>query len=340
MGRHRVHYNPQLDYYDLLGVDAMANADTIQRAYRQKAKTLHPDVNPSENATEEFQHLVEAYNVLSNPELRRQYNSERWRFTSYGSSKKPPPPAYETQYSDEVYERASQWRETRWDHMSTGYSRRAEPAQAGEAGDWLHAFGLGTFQPAYKTFVGLFGSPYRYILLVIAIGIVLNGIFIVAGLVFADDLLYRDDLPTVVQSPSPTGIQSIPQNVSGVLPTAAVVPTVTIEPLTSSCDPYATFVLPDNPRIGQNGFTDLYGSIAYPDIDSYTVNAFFLGDSQNGDARSMINLAVGQIATPVQQQQLASLEPLFELSGYFRIQLNIKFETGETLSTCEIVIRS
>lgn len=62
------------DHYEVLGVDRSASAEDIKKAYRRLARELHPDVNPSAEASERFKLVTHAYDVLSDPQERQQYD--------------------------------------------------------------------------------------------------------------------------------------------------------------------------------------------------------------------------------------------------------------------------
>ena len=73
-------FDAREDYYAELGVPPDADAAAIKRAYRKKALESHPDANKDPDAQEKFIRVLKAYEVLSNPEARAQYDTQRrWR---------------------------------------------------------------------------------------------------------------------------------------------------------------------------------------------------------------------------------------------------------------------
>jgi molecular chaperone DnaJ len=62
------------DYYEILGVPRDADEAAIKKAFRRKARELHPDVNPDPGAEGLFKECAEAYEALSDPETRELYD--------------------------------------------------------------------------------------------------------------------------------------------------------------------------------------------------------------------------------------------------------------------------
>ena len=66
---------PQQDYYEILGVEKTADADTIKKAYRKLAMQFHPDKNPGDKEAEDkFKKAASAYEILGNAEKRAKYD--------------------------------------------------------------------------------------------------------------------------------------------------------------------------------------------------------------------------------------------------------------------------
>lgn len=74
------------DPYETLGVAKTASAEDIQKAYRQLAKKLHPDLNPGDKSAEEkFKDVSAAYDLLGDPDKRGRY--DRGEIDAQGAEK-------------------------------------------------------------------------------------------------------------------------------------------------------------------------------------------------------------------------------------------------------------
>jgi curved DNA-binding protein CbpA len=86
-----VNQDRSADYYEILQISTAAEPETIHRVYRLLAQRWHPDNRQTGNE-EKFRLLSEAYQVLSDPERRAQYDiahlrhrQERWRLVEEGA---------------------------------------------------------------------------------------------------------------------------------------------------------------------------------------------------------------------------------------------------------------
>src|SRR5262245_18087820 len=89
------------DYYRILGIDRKADDKTIKSAYRRLARKHHPDVAKGKDSADRFKEINEAYEVLSDPEKRRRYDSlgpdwQRYAQAPSGS----PGGGFRVEYSD------------------------------------------------------------------------------------------------------------------------------------------------------------------------------------------------------------------------------------------------
>jgi curved DNA-binding protein CbpA len=77
------------DLYKLLGLPREASQDDIRKAHRELVRKHHPDAKPGDRSSEErFKEIQQAYEVLSDPDKRREYD-KKLRASSRGSSSRP-----------------------------------------------------------------------------------------------------------------------------------------------------------------------------------------------------------------------------------------------------------
>src|SRR4030081_3886778 len=88
------------DYYKTLGVSKSASTKEIKAAYRKLARQWHPDVNPTRKneAEEKFKEISEAYEVLSDPEKRRTYDTLGNDWQQRAAQQQSQQGAYQYQY--------------------------------------------------------------------------------------------------------------------------------------------------------------------------------------------------------------------------------------------------
>jgi molecular chaperone DnaJ len=93
------------DYYKILGVDRKADEKTIRSAYRKLARKYHPDVAKTKDAGARFREATEAYEVLSDPEKRKRYDTlgPDWqRYAQGGPTGAPGGGGFRTEYSGDA----------------------------------------------------------------------------------------------------------------------------------------------------------------------------------------------------------------------------------------------
>src|SRR5512136_1972280 len=89
------------DYYEVLGVKKDASQDDIKKSFRQLARKYHPDLNKgSKEAEEKFKEINEAYQVLSDPQEKAQYDQVGHAEFRPGDTSGYKPPSYDDLFRD------------------------------------------------------------------------------------------------------------------------------------------------------------------------------------------------------------------------------------------------
>ncbi|KAA0033347.1 chaperone protein dnaJ 20 [Cucumis melo var. makuwa] len=111
----------EVSFYELLGVPESGSMLEIKQAYKQMALKYHPDVSPPgriEEYTRKFIKLQEAYETLSDPNMRALYDRDLARGLQFAFSSR------KRCYDHEEMEEKSGWR-NRWQDQLSGLKRRS-----------------------------------------------------------------------------------------------------------------------------------------------------------------------------------------------------------------------
>ncbi len=124
------------DYYKILGVEKGATEKDIKQAYRKLARKYHPDVNPNnKTAQEKFKEINEAYQVLSDADKRKKYDTLGSQWQQY-----------------EQYQRAGGQGPFQWGGGGGGAQYRTVTPE--ELGELFGNLGGGGFSDFFQTFFG------------------------------------------------------------------------------------------------------------------------------------------------------------------------------------------
>ncbi|XP_042487692.1 chaperone protein dnaJ 20, chloroplastic-like [Macadamia integrifolia] len=113
--------NPEMNFYELLGISESGSFSDIKQAYKQLALKYHPDVSPPERVdeyTKRFIQVQEAYETLSDPNRRALYDRDLARGLHLAFSARKG-----NRYEEDLEERIN-WR-NQWESQLDGLKRRS-----------------------------------------------------------------------------------------------------------------------------------------------------------------------------------------------------------------------
>lgn len=309
MKRKAIRYDPYNDFYLLLGIASDADTEAVQRAFRQRAKSVHPDLNQArqEWANEQFRLISEAHAILSDRALRLQYDRQRRRFHP------------DDQYiSDDFWTRshATPGETTPPPDFSQGFER------------WKRGFNYASPRVVYAAaFRNLMKGPYRYLVYLMGALFMVNVVLIALG-TFGRFETVRAAPTATASLEAPVFVISTPQK--------------TPAPDPSCANPDVTITSPEPEAALNFDAFDIVGSASPADFGYYTVEIEYLkGGEDSGDTPSTsLWVLRTPVTEPVREGILvkgARIANVFE--GRYVLRLQVILRDGSALPPCEVIIR-
>ena len=312
--RNPIRYDQSNDFYEVLGVPAWATIDDLRRAFRQRAREVHPDHNPGrvEWATQQFRQLNEAYDVLSHAAKRDEYDRQRRRHhpedMATGSRSAPS--------------------EDDWWNRPHARNPAGETQSAYEPRSGAYTRGASEPIRRYAAIAeGLLRGPYRYVLAVLALVLVANAVFIAA----TQDQIGAASSRQQTSEPVTPGFYPVFD---------VLVPLARTTPLAPACTERVNITTPRNgAEINFESF-DIIGSATHPLFESYTLTIEALDASERSTPVPVRWVLRPMVRQPVVNGILvagASIRNVGE--GSYLLRLTVRLVNGEELPPCAIVIR-
>jgi len=347
--RRKITYDPAQDYYTVLGIPATATPDAIRQAYRRCVREIHPDLNPhrADWATDQLQRLNEAYDVLREPVLRREYDQLRWPHQpSPAAPGRGPQSAPRSTFSRAYYDSSRPW----WEQATArpaygsrphGASRRsaASPSQPywiAVAG-WLKRHHLAALEPSWMTLVGLWRSPYAGLLTFLTLVLAFNVALIVYLFITPEQNaslpdLFGGDAVSALATPTPgaTALSGTPDQL-----------------YTACSDPAAQITAPASGAVVGDSFV-VRGTVNHADMWAYRIQVGYLGRTVtlNSVPRAWIEVRSPpepqSIPEPAIFDGLLTDQPVSltgQPDGYYAVRLLIDLGYGESLMSCDVIVR-
>jgi hypothetical protein len=311
--RNPIRYDQDNDFYEVLGVPPWAAIDDLRRAFRQRAREVHPDRNPGrvEWATQQFRQLNEAYDVLSHAAKRDEYDRQRRWHHPEGAATGSRSALLEDDWWNRPHARNPAGAERTYEPRSGAYARRAgEP-----------------FRHWAAIVEGLLRGPYRYVLAVLALMLVVNAVFIAA----------TQDQIGATSSRQPTSEPVTP----GFYPVFDVlIPLARTTPLAPACTEGVNITAPRNgAEINFESF-DIIGSAMHPLFESYTLTIEALDAPERSTPVPVRWVLRPMVRQPVVNGTLVAAASIRNVGeGNYLLRLTVRLVNGEELPPCAIVIR-